>query len=126
MLVRVARTHWYGEDVESINTTLDAAPALMPTFDRAPFGANRFHDVIARQSINGEDPLQIGLVSKQYVLVQHASVVEAVTTQIAKAGIDPAKVPVRLLISEYGTRIASAPRCPNSTPSHRTTGIAWR
>ena len=37
----MARTHWFGEDVATIDTTLEAAPSLMPTFDRGPFGANR-------------------------------------------------------------------------------------
>jgi hypothetical protein len=114
MLVGVARTHWFGEDVASVDTTLDAAPSLMPTFDRGPFGANRFHDVIERRPIDGADPLQVALVSKQYVLVQHASVVEAVTAEVAKAGIDPAQVPVRLLISEYGTRIALRATLPEN------------
>ena len=63
ILVGVARTHWFGEDVDSIDTTLEAAPSLMPTFDRAPFGANRFHDVIARRPTGGTDPLLVGLVS---------------------------------------------------------------
>jgi hypothetical protein len=102
----MTRTHWFGEDVDSIDTTLEAAASLMPTFDRRPFGANRFHDVIARRPTACADLLQIGLVSKQYVLVQHASVVQAVTAEVTRAGIDPAHVPVRLLITEYGTRIA--------------------
>ena len=106
MLVAVTRTHWFGEDVESIDTTLAGAPSLMPTFDRSPFGANRFHDVVSRRPTDGAEPLQIGLVSKQYVLVQHASVVQAVTAEVTSAGIDPTQVPVRLLITEYGTRIA--------------------
>lgn len=108
------RTHWFGENVESIDTTLAGAPSLMPTFDRAPFGANRFHDVIARRPTHDADSLLIGLVSKQYVLVQHASVVQAVTAEVTKAGIDPAEVPVRLLITEYGTRIALRATLPDN------------
>ena len=78
----VTRTHWFGEDVASIDTTLEAAPSLMPVFDRRPFGANRFHDVIERRPGDGADALEIALVSKQYVLVQHASVVKAVTAEL--------------------------------------------
>jgi len=110
----MARTHWFGENVESIDTTLEAASSLMPTFDRGPFGANRFHDVIERRPADGADPMQIGLVSKKYVLVQHASVVHAVTAEVIKAGIDPAEVPVRLLITEYGTRIALRATLPDN------------
>ena len=102
----MARKHWFGEEVSSFDATLEDVTSLMPTFDRVPFGANRFHDVIERRSTDGADPLQVGLVSKQYVLVQHAAVVQAVTAEVTQAGIDPARVPVRLLITEYGTRIA--------------------
>jgi hypothetical protein len=56
-LVAVARTHWFGEDVGSIETTLEAASSLMPTFDRRPFGANRFHDVIGAGRPAAWDPL---------------------------------------------------------------------
>ena len=122
MLVTVARTHWFGEDVENIETTLEAAPSLMPTFDRGPFGANRFHDVIERRPTGGADPLHIGLVSKQYVLVQHAAVVHAVTAEVTRAGIDPAQVPVSLLMTEYGTRIALRATLPENyayTPDNR-------
>lgn len=109
----MARTHWFGEDVESIDTTLAVAPSLMPTFERRPFGANRFHDIIERLPTDTADRLQVGLVSKQYVLVQHASVVEAVTAEVTNAGVDPAEVPVRLLITEYGTRIALRATLPD-------------
>ena len=114
MLVTVARTHWFGEDVDNIDTTLEAAPSLMPTFDRGPFGVNRFHDVIERRPTDGADPMHIGLVSKQYVLVQHASVVHAVTAEVTRAGIDPAQVPVSLLMTEYGTRIALRATLPEN------------
>ena len=100
------RTHWFGEDVETIDTTLDELPAHLPVFDRYPLGANRFHDLIARRATGDGRALPIDVVSKKYVLVQHADPIRAVSAQVRKAGINPTQMPARLMISEYGTRIA--------------------
>lgn len=100
------RTHWFGEEVETIDTTLDALAGRLPVFDRYPFGANRFHDLIARRPTGPAAALPIGLVSKKYVLVRHAEAIQAVSAEVRKANINPAQVPARLLITEYGTRMA--------------------
>lgn len=110
----MTRTHWFGEDVATIDTTLDSLPSRLPVFDRYAFGANRFRDVIVRRSPGDADPLPVGVVSKAYVLVQHADAIRAVTEEIKKAGIDPAAVPARLLISEYGTRMALRATLPSA------------
>ena len=102
----MTRLHWCGEDVATIDTTLALLPGVLPVFDRQPFGRNRLRDLIVRPSIVGADPVPVGVVSKHYVLVQHADAIKAVTAQIEESGIDPENVPVRLLISEYGTRMA--------------------
>lgn len=104
------RTHWFGENVATIDTTLDDLPARLPVFDRYPLGRNRFRDLIVRRA----PPLPIGTVSKKYVLVQHADAIAAVTAEIKKAGIDATRVPAHLLISEYGTRIAVRATLPDS------------
>src|SRR6478672_5616159 len=116
----MTRNHWCGEDVATIDTTLAMVPAVMPVFERRPFGRNRFHDMIVRRSVTRTDPLPIGTVSKKYVLVQHADAVHAVIAEVERAGIDTATVPARLLISEYGTRIALRATLPSAfavTPS---------
>ena len=59
------RTHWFGEDVEAIDTTFDRLPALLPVFERYGLGCNKFSDVISRSSANGADPLPVGVVSKK-------------------------------------------------------------
>lgn len=109
----MTRTHWCGEDVATIDTTLALLPDTLPMFDRKPFGRNRLRDVILRPSNVGADPVPVGVVSKQYVLVQHADAIRAVMAQIEKSGIDPETVPARVLITEYGTRMAVRTTLPD-------------
>jgi uncharacterized protein DUF932 len=101
----VQTAHWFQEPVRTIDTTLDIAPSLTPVFRRAAFGANRYHDLIVRAPRDSGEPLPVATVSKSYVLVQHAEAIGAVTREIENAGIDPGKVPARLLITEYGSRM---------------------
>jgi len=100
------RIHWGGEDVVTLDTTLASLPTVLPEFDRCSFGGNRFRDVIVRRAKGDRRTVPVGTVSKKYVLVQHADAARAVTTEVARAGIDPADVPVHVLMSEYGARMA--------------------
>jgi hypothetical protein len=114
------RTHWLGENVRTLATTLGELPEHLPLFDRYRFGRNRFRDVIVRRARGRANPIPVGLVSKRYVLVQHAATILAVIREIEKAGIDPRIVPATLLITEYGTRMALRATLPAShafTPS---------
>jgi hypothetical protein len=54
------------------------------------------------------------VVSNKYVLVQDADAIAAIAREIERAGIDPAAVPARLLISEYGTRMALRAMLPEA------------
>lgn len=112
--------HWFGEDVERINTTLDELPKLLPVFDRYGLGANRHLDVISRRDSGG--PLPVATVSKSYVLVQHADAVKTMIAELRNAGIDPAGVPANLLITEYGTRAAIRATLPGELAFRETDG----
>ena len=114
--------HWFGEPVRTIDTTLDAAASLTPAFERVPLGANRYHDLIVRPTHDGPGALPVGTVSKRYVLVQHADAINAVIRGIESAGIDPANVPARLLITEYGTRMALRATLPSEYACTPTDG----
>jgi hypothetical protein len=104
------RQHWFGEDVDTLETTLADLRSALPVFERRGFGANRFRDVIVR---TGDTPMPVATVSKSYVLIQHADAADAVIEQVANAGIDPAAVPVHLEITEYGTRMALRATLPD-------------
>src|SRR5436190_3656471 len=112
------RTHWLGENVRTLATTLGELPEHLPVFDRYRFGRNRFKDVIVRRARGRAKPIPVGLVSKKYVLVQHVATILAVMSEIEKAGIDPCAVPAKLLITEYGTGMALRATLP---PSHAFT-----
>jgi hypothetical protein len=106
--------HWLGENVRTLATTLGDLPGHLPVFDRCHFGRNRFKDVIIRRGRGSSEPVPVGLVSKRYVLVQHLATILAVIREIEKAGIDPCAVRARLLITEYGTRMALRATLPAS------------
>jgi hypothetical protein len=110
----MTRTHWFGENVKTIVTTLGELPEHLPVFDRCQFGINRFRDVIVRRATQFTHPVPVGLVSKRYVLVQHVATIAAVIREIEKAGIDPGTVRAKLLITEYGTRMALRVTLPAS------------
>jgi hypothetical protein len=105
--------HWFGEDVDRIDTTLAELPRVLPTFERRAFGRNRLRDVIARSSVDGGEALPVGLVSKRYVLVQHIDAIAPVIREVRNAGIDPARVSARALVTEYGTRMAVRATLPS-------------
>ena len=93
---------------------LGQLPGHLPVFDRRRFGRNRFKDVIVRRATENARAIPVDLVSKKYVLVQHAATIMAVIREIDKAGIDPDTVRARLLITEYGTRMAVRATLPAS------------
>ncbi|MEP6915673.1 MAG: hypothetical protein ABJC89_08500, partial [Acidobacteriota bacterium] len=106
--------HWFGETVYTYQTTLGRVPATLPVFQRGSLGRNRFSDVIHRHTAGEWEPLTVGIVSKSYVLVQHAEAIRAVSDGLTRAEIDPANVPVQVQLSEYGTRMALRATLPDA------------
>ncbi|MEO8077634.1 MAG: DUF932 domain-containing protein [Acidobacteriota bacterium] len=106
--------HWFGETVYTYHTTLGRVPAMLPVFQRRPLGRNRFSDVILRHTAGECEPLTVGIVSKSYVLVQHAEAIRVVSEELIRAEIDPANVPVQVELSEYGTRMALRATLPKA------------
>jgi hypothetical protein len=90
---------------------------FIPSFDRMPFGLtqpvqgrsriNNRLETIVRLPIGEDDELvPVGVVSKDYVLLQHTAVVDAAQEAIEGAGIEIAEVTAHLRITEFGERIA--------------------
>ncbi len=90
-------------------------PALLPAeeFDQPdifskplPPGFNRFYDVIVRNPMAPDEvEVPVGIVSKQYSLIQHQDLVDAALNAVKKAKIDPAEIKTELDLTEYGERM---------------------
>jgi len=100
----------------------DVAPQI-PTFDRLPFGTNpRLDMIVRRASAKGDIPTPIGVVSKRYVLVQHASVIAALEQALRRADVDPLELRCRLTMSESGARMAMRVELPERFAFHAPDG----
>jgi hypothetical protein len=87
---------------------------MLPRFEREPFGANAYLDVIMRRPFLDDDRfIPVGSVSRSYVLVQHRTIVEALTKAIGKAGFSPEALPCDLMLSAYGERMHLDVRIPS-------------
>jgi hypothetical protein len=105
-LTSTHQSRWLGEPANEVTGSLAHVAPLIPTFDRYPFGTNARLDMIFRRAAaKGDIPTPIGVVSKRYVLVQHASVIAALEHALRKADIDPRDLHCRLTLSESGARM---------------------
>ena len=112
-----------GEPASEVTGSLADATPLIPTFDRFPFGPNRRLDMIVRHAgAKGNIPLPIGVVSKQYVLVQHASVIAALERALRAADVEPLELRCRLTLSESGARMAMRVELPERFAFHAPDG----
>jgi hypothetical protein len=69
----IHRSQWLGEPAGEVTGSLADVAPLIPAFDRFPFGTNARLDMIVRRATAKEEiPVPTGVVSKRYVLVQHA------------------------------------------------------
>jgi hypothetical protein len=76
-------------------------PLLKPT------GINDFWDMIVRMPLIGEEPeAPVGIVSKNYRLVQHRELFDRATQALSQAGVKLAEVTAELKLTTYGGRMA--------------------
>jgi len=108
---------WFNSPVTSHEGMLPDILQYIPDFDRQEFAlvnnprqpslANAHLDMIVRKPFGeGMAFIPIGIVSKDYVLVKHAEVIETATEAMKSLGTDPADVQAELTITEYGERMA--------------------
>jgi hypothetical protein len=108
---------WFNSPVRFHKGSLTDIPQHIPDFDRQDFAlgnranqpslANARLDMIIRKPFGTEwASVPIGIVSKDYVLVKHAEVIETATKAMKSFGADPADVQAELTITEYGERMA--------------------
>ncbi len=97
----------------------------VPSFDRFPFAipstegtkarANGRLDTIVRLPI-GEDSecVPVGVVSRDYALLQHSSVCDEAKKALEEAKIDPGSVDAELRLTELGERMKLSLRLPDN------------
>ena len=101
------QSRWLGEPAREVTGSLTDVAPLIPTFHRFPFGTNARRDMIVRRpSATAETPVPIDVVSKRYVLVQHASVIAALENALRSVDVEPLDLRCRLTLSESGARMA--------------------
>ena len=112
-LTSTHHSRWLGEPASEVTGSLADVAPLIHRFDRLPFGANRRLDMIVRPAAaKGDIPTPIGVVSKRYVFVQHASVISALEHALRSADVEPFELRCRLTMSESGARMAMRVELP--------------
>ena len=111
-----ARHRWLGLPVNSpVESTLAQIFDHLPHFGRQPFtmssvngtevSVNPYLDMIYRMPTRqGESPVPVGVVSKNYRLVDHDHVLRVIEEVLADSGIDPVKIAVKAEWTAYGER----------------------
>src|SRR5712692_649677 len=115
---------WLGDEVHEYAGTLGDMADRLPTFRRQPLAiaspdgtkstVNWSRDLIVKCArLSGEDELPIGVVSRQYCLVQHTTVLARAAGALESAGISPSQVKCDLSLTTHGERMALRIRLPS-------------
>lgn len=108
---------WLNSEVFAHSGTLSDIYQYIPSFERQDFSlpqpglglvlTNRHLDTIVRMPFRGDPTsMPIGVVSKNYTLVQHTEVLGIAMEALANAKIAPSNVKAEVQITEYGERMA--------------------
>ena len=111
---------WHGREVEVFKGTIGDLRKEIPYFRRDAFrletgGRNPHLDIIVRKPLrqnpgyllppDDEGHIPIATVSRQYVLVQHHDVLDALEEALKETGVDLAHLKGELILTEYGERM---------------------
>jgi hypothetical protein len=119
------RPKWFNSPVTLHTGTLENIRSFIPEFERRTFALtqpgsdntrlNERLDMIVRKPC-GEDQdfIPVGVVSKEYSLVQHTDVLDVATKALREAKIAPEDITADLKITEYGERMALSLYLPES------------
>jgi hypothetical protein len=116
---------WMNSAVTLHSGKLTEISEHVPAFARRPFALtqsanvkvrdNGRLDTIVRLPINGDaDCVPVGVVSKDYALLQHSSVLDETLKALEEADIDPATVDTELRLTEFGERMKLSVRLPDN------------
>lgn len=95
---------WFGQTTKRYVGTISSLRLRVPRFSRSNF--NAYMDQIDRQPLDkSERPIPVATVSKQYALIQHHELIDAVTSGLSDLGFDLEALAAELRLSEYGERM---------------------
>lgn len=97
----------------------------IPSFDRRPFALSQSGDIrnrendrldtiVRRPHRDDLDHIPVGVVSKDYALLQHSSVFDEALKALEAASIDPATVDAELRLTQFGERMKLSLRLPDN------------
>jgi len=95
---------WFGQTTKHYTGKIESLRQYIPEFSRSDF--NAYLDQINRHPLTEtESPIPVATVSKQYALIQHHELIDAVASGLADLGFDPSSLPAELRLSDYGERM---------------------
>ena len=107
---------WLGLPAKSMTLSVFEAARAIPAFTRRPFhiataaaqaAVNPYYEVIVRLPTEEEpSEVPVGLVSRNYQLIQHHEILQRAASMLASSGIDLDKLEVKLCLTIHGERMA--------------------
>jgi len=105
---------WLSSKVQHYSGSVAEMSQHIPRFERASFSGNEYLDVIKRIPVNAnEESVSVGVVSKQYQLVQHMDIFDRTIKAMEKTKMDISKSKINLSMSNYGERMALTIELPD-------------
>jgi len=106
---------WMRSPVTYHDGSLQEISQYIPEFKRIPFAGNQYLDTIERRPMNHTNgTVSVGVVSKQYQLVQHSHVYAKAVNAIKDADINLDDISAQMSLTEYGERMALIINLPES------------
>jgi hypothetical protein len=115
----MASVRWRGDETQTCEGQLTEIRGAIPGFERRSFAAvrrdgnghavNLSRDVIVRS----DDEVPVGVVSKQYRLVQHSKVFDLAVDALERSEISLSEVTCQLTLTDYGERMALRVQLPH-------------
>jgi hypothetical protein len=127
--IKKSGSRWHASPITTYTGQLHQVRQFIPRFDRRTFGpallpvkerdtpslftdraqlagVNHFYDVIVRRPLTTEVvEIPVGIVSRQYSLIQHQELVDETIRAVQKLRIDPAEMFAEMDLTEYGERM---------------------
>ena len=118
-------SRWLNSDVTLHVGTIADVKAHVPSFDRRPFALaqsdrpwvrenDRLDTIVRLPFADDFGCVPVGVVSKDYALLQHSSVFDETMKALEDAKIDPATVDAELRLTQFGERMKLSLRLPDN------------